>query len=404
MDIPGQADSSRNRLHPWLIEPHMTILFNKTRLLALCLALSVLTHILIVYALRMSGTYNFTTPVSRSQVVVVDLATSNSTDSPSMSPKKQKSGDVGKDVTFGVNPDSAMGHDPDIPPANPEQRHPAPEPADPAVSGAEKRGSGIRSSESSGIHSPDASLQSVTSHLNLPLLSSAGNFLSTKSEKLTYLISMLGMPIGSAELEAKNENGEIRLTLRVRSNAAISTFYPVDDIVETRHIDGKFILATIKQQEGSFRSDEGFTINLRKKRVSWVDNMLGRSQTVTVPTDEVLDTLSGIYLLRNRRLQVGKTETLHIFDSESYADVPVEILRRETVRLPNFTTVDTLVVQPLQKSAGIFRRTGDILIWMTDDVYRVPVKIVSSVALGTVTVELMSAESQPLEEKVTESE
>lgn len=382
----------------------MTILFNKTRLLALCLALSVLTHILIVYALRMFGTYDFTTPVSRSEVVVVDLSTSTGTSSSSVSPQKQKSGDVGKDATFGLNPDPAMGPDPGVPPSDSVQRHPAPEPADPAVSGAEKSGSYIRSGESSGIHSPDESIQPVTAQVNLPLLSSASNFLSTKSEKLTYLISMLGMPIGSAELEATNENGEIRLTLRVRTNTAISSVYPVDDIVETRHIDGKFIMTTIRQQEGSFRSDEGFTINLRKKRVSWVDNLLGRSQTVTVPTDEVLDTLSGIYFLRNRKLQVGIPETLHIFDSESYADVPVDILRRETVRLPNFTTVDTLVVQPLQKSSGIFRRTGDILIWMTDDLYRVPVKIVSSVALGTVTVELVSAESKPPEEAVSKSE
>jgi hypothetical protein len=90
---------------------------------------------------------------------------------------------------------------------------------------------------------------------------------------------------------------------------------------------------------------------------------------------------------------------LHIFDSEYYADVPVEILRRETVRLPNLTNIDTLVIRPLQKTAGIFRRTGDILIWITDDVNKVPVKIVTSVALGTVTVELMSAESTLLGEK-----
>ncbi len=377
----------------------MTTLFSKTRLIVLCLALSVLTHILIVYALRMFGTYDFTTPIVQSQVVVVDLAKSAS----SVSPKKLKSGDsgyVGEDVPFEKSPDSARGHNSSPPPpSNPEQP-PSPEPADSAVIGADKTGSYIRSSDATGINPPDGARQSATA--NLPLLGTASNFLLTKSEKLTYLISMLGLPIGSAELEAKNENGEIRLTLRVRSNAVISNFYPVDDIVVTRHIDGKFILTTIKQLEGSFRSDEGFTINLRKKRVSWVDNMGGRYQTVAVPTDEVLDTLSGIYFLRNRELQVGKTETLHIFDSESYADVPVEILRRETVLLPNFTKVDTLVVQPLQKSAGIFRRTGDILIWMTDDVYKVPVKIVTSVAFGTVTVELVSAESKsPGEEVMT---
>jgi hypothetical protein len=159
-------------------------------------------------------------------------------------------------------------------------------------------------------------------------------------------------------------------------------------------------MTKIIQQEGNFRSDQGFTINLGKKKVTWSDNIGGRSQTTTVPTDEVIDTLSGIYLLRSRQLQIGNDETLHIFDSEVYADVPVEILRRETVRLLNFTNIETLVVRPLQKTAGLFRRTGDILIWMTDDANKVPVKIVTSVALGTVTVELLSAESTTPKEEV----
>jgi hypothetical protein len=97
---------------------------------------------------------------------------------------------------------------------------------------------------------------------------------------------------------------------------------------------------------------------------------------------------------------VGKTETLNIFDSETYAEVPVEILRRETILLPNFTEIGTLVVQPLQKSAGIFRRTGDVLIWLTDDANKVPVKIVTSVSIGRVTIDLISAESTPMETTV----
>src|SRR6185369_9837365 len=98
-------------------------------------------------------------------------------------------------------------------------------------------------------------------------------------------------------------------------------------------------MTKIRQQEGSFKGDTGFTINLRKKRVTWDDHIRNRSLTMTIPTDEVLDTLSGIYYLRHRRLQIHKTETLHIYDSETYADVPVEILRRETIHLPNFRKV-----------------------------------------------------------------
>lgn len=43
---------------------------------------------------------------------------------------------------------------------------------------------------------------------------------------------------------------------------------------------------------------------------------------------------------------------------------------------------------------GIFRRTGDVLIWVTDDQYRVPVKFVTSIALGQVTAELVSSDVQ----------
>ena len=360
--------------------------FSKTRLLLLCLALSVLTHILIVFALRMFGTYDFTTPIALSSAVVVDMAQPADTDSSSTSPKEQESGDdpAEEDAVTEDTPDSVSGDTASAPPANHEKRLPAPEP---------KSAVNETKNSKSGINSPDKSHQTTT-HSNSPPLSNVSNFLSTKCEKLTYLISTLGIPIGSAELEAKNDNGEVWLTLRVRSNTVISSVYPVDDLVETRHIDGKFILTKIKQLEGSYKSDEGFTINLQKKKVSWFDNLGGRNQTVAVTSDEVLDTLSGIYFLRNRQLEVGKTETLHIFDSEFYADVPVEILRRETIRLPNFTKVDTLVVQPLQKSAGLFKHTGDILIWMTDDIYKVPVKIVTSVTAGTVTVELVSAESK----------
>lgn len=358
----------------------MTVLFNKAFLPALCFTLSVLVHILFFYAWLISGTYNFSTPVTHTQWVQVDLSQPAAPESSS-------------DETESINEahEVEQDDDPDSAPAV-EQEKAVPEKPAPAVD-TEKPRTLLDSSKDS---QPAATGTTPPPAATVPRLP-PDKFLATPYEKLTYLISLYGIPVGTAELEAKNVHYEVWLTLRVRSNTAISSLYPVDDLVETRHISGQFIMTKIRQKEGSFASDEGFTINLRKKRVSWFDNLGGRSQTVTVPTDEVFDTLSGIYFLRNRQLQVGKTETLHIFDSESYAEVPVEILRRETVRLPNFTSVDTLVVKPLQKSAGIFRRTGDILIWMTDDAFKVPAKIVTTITLGKITAELISAETTPVD-------
>jgi hypothetical protein len=54
----------------------------------------------------------------------------------------------------------------------------------------------------------------------------------------------------------------------------------------------------------------------------------------------------------------------------------------------------SLLGQPQMKTAGIIRRTGDVQIWLSGDRYKVPVKIVTSIALGQVTIELISVESK----------
>jgi len=227
-----------------------------------------------------------------------------------------------------------------------------------------------------------------------PPLRSTGEFIGSDYEKLVYRVSLLGVPVGSAELEAKNVKGEVWITLRVKSDLALSTIYPVDDLIETRHIHGNYILTRIRQQEGFFRGDRGFTLFLRDKNVFWIDRLTNRSVKEPLPNSEVVDILSGLYFLRNRELKIGSKELLHIYDSDTYSEVPVEVIRRENVLLPAFRSVDALLIQPQLKTEGIFKRNGDIFIWLSDDQYKVPVKIVTSIALGRITAELVSAETK----------
>ena len=368
----------------------MSTLFRKIRLLVACVVFSLLVHTLPVIALRMFSTFNFGAPVNQPPAVMVSLVERNAPTPAAADTEIPAPRALSGDPQDAAALQSALPQEmPASTSSARQEQHPSePEPSSPAAvapldPAASPKQAPLERSARPGAVNPQ------------PHRLKSSDFMAVQHEKLTYQISMHGIPIGSAELEAKSEQGVTTITLRVRSNAAISSVFPVDDVVETQHIDGRFIITKIRQQEGAFRSDEAFTINLGKKRVSWDDFIQHRTQRLSVPTDEVLDTLSGIYYLRNRQLQVGRTEMLHIYDSETYAEVPVEILRREEMRLPNLVQVATLVVRPLQKTAGIFRRTGDVLIWMTDDDHKVPVKIVTSIALGQVTAELVSAESGP---------
>ena len=74
--------------------------------------------------------------------------------------------------------------------------------------------------------------------------------------------------------------------------------------------------------------------------------MKNRSSNTSVPTDQVLDMVTGFYFLRNQPLEVGKNVMLHLFDNNTYSQVPVLVLRKERVVLPNLKAVDAIVVQP----------------------------------------------------------
>jgi len=221
-----------------------------------------------------------------------------------------------------------------------------------------------------------------------------GEFLATKKEKLTYRISLLKVPVGNAVMEASNKDGELQITVKITSNAVFSTIYPVDDLVETRMITGNYLLTRVRQSEGSYRGDFGFTLMLREHQAFWVDRLTNRYDYQPLPVDDVMDAVSGFYFLRNRDLKVGKEEQLNLFDSNEYSPTTIEVLRRERIGLPGGREVDTLVLHPLFKTAGFFRRTGDVMIWLTDDKFRVPVRMETSITLGKVTAELVSAESE----------
>ena len=229
-----------------------------------------------------------------------------------------------------------------------------------------------------------------------PPLRKVEEFLGREQETLTYQVNLRGVPVGSAVLEASSAGGEFRISLKMNSGPALSTLYPVHNQIETRHIGGNFIITKIRRQEGSRRSDNGFTISLRDRSVFWVDLLKRRSSMEKIPTSDVLDPFSALYYLRNRPLQVGKTEVLHVYDGDSYAELPVEVLRAELIHLPGKGDTQTLVLKPQLRNEAVFHRTGEMLVWVTADEFKVPLKVETSILLGKVTAELVAAETAPL--------
>lgn len=371
------------------------------RLMSLALLASLLMHVLLLYAPGWFGRLELTRPVMPPPAVTLEL-----------SPPRPDQPEPGRNVPseelrrrqarIGIQP-------PDLPiPATSHNKHygkdgqkpaPLPPPAPPPIAAAEPDPSPVATAaerEPPAEHKPlptqaDASTGKKTGIAIAPPLRSAAEFMSAQGESLTYRITLLGLPVGAGELTAKREPNGVRISLRVTSNALIATLYPVDDLVETRLLNGNYIITRIRQREGSFRGERGFTLFLREKSVFWIDLLKKVSTREPLPSSDVLDILSGLYYLRNRPLRVGRTESLQIFDSNVFTTVPVDVLRREELELPGAGKTTTLLLHPRIATEGIFRRTGEILIWVTDDDRHVPVRVETSVLPGRVTAELVDS-------------
>jgi hypothetical protein len=73
-------------------------------------------------------------------------------------------------------------------------------------------------------------------------------------------------------------------------------------------------------------------------------------------------------------------------------DVEVQILRRERVEA-YWGPVNALVVRPLMRFEDVLRQKGEVLIWVTDDERRLPVRMKTAIKVGSIEATLIEAKS-----------
>ena len=213
-------------------------------------------------------------------------------------------------------------------------------------------------------------------------------------EKFIYDLTWTGIKAGAASLESINNGDNIKIISTAQSARWVSIFYTVDDRAESTLIKnlsqpfvGQPVNYRLKIREGRHRRDKEVIFDLNNSRATYIDHLENEKKEFEMPAF-VFDPLSSFYYLRTLRLVVGESVYVTIFDSKKVWNVEVQVLRREKVTLP-IGTFDTIVIRPLMKSEGIFYRKGDIFIWLTDDIKRIPVKLQAKVAVGHVTATLI---------------
>ena len=94
-----------------------------------------------------------------------------------------------------------------------------------------------------------------------------------------------------------------------------------------------------------------------------------------------LDDASFIYFIRTVPLEIGRTYSFDRYFRPDKNPVRIKVLRRETVKVPA-GTYQTIVVQPIIKSKGIFSENSKAEIWFSEDANRIMVQLKADLPVG----------------------
>jgi hypothetical protein len=213
-------------------------------------------------------------------------------------------------------------------------------------------------------------------------------------EQLIYEISWLNITAGTAVMTVSGAGTDgdrplLKLVTTAQSRPAISTFFPVDNRVESI-VDSATLLPehlTFKRREGKKKEDIEYTFHQKEGRVTVIKG--GTTETLEMPPG-TQDVISCLYYARSElSLQPGSVLTMNVYHDKKNRKLDVRVEEIETVSGPwgKVETARVLVVMPFQ---GLFLNQGNIRVWFTNDDLRIPVRMKAKVIIGSIVADLVS--------------
>ena len=209
-------------------------------------------------------------------------------------------------------------------------------------------------------------------------------------EELNFAVKYGMVRAGDARLavegyEMVDGDPAYRLVSTARSSRFFSTFFKVNDRIESLwSVEQRVPIRFEKRiREGGYSKDETVEFD-HQKGVAVYGNT---EEKEILPGTQ--DILSAFYFVRNHRLAPGDTVVVpNHSDGENYP-LEVVVLRKERIKV-DAGEFSCIVLEPLLKTAGLFKQEGRLTIWMTDDARHMPVLMKGKVAVGSIVAELES--------------
>lgn len=221
-------------------------------------------------------------------------------------------------------------------------------------------------------------------------------FVSTASaltvpEKLVYDVSWTGIKAGSAVQEVAFQGDDLHIVNTIRTSGLVSTVLSVDEKTESVIPSQspaslpKFFRENIKDGKRHTRKEASFDFSSLYVHTK---DLLKQTEKRDPISNRTYDSLSSIYFIRSGQLTPGQSIHFELYDFKHLWNAEVQVVKREKIRTP-LGKFETLKVTSQLTSNGVPARVGNMVVWLTDDVRRIPVRITVALKVGEITLTLV---------------
>ncbi|HXH69487.1 MAG TPA: DUF3108 domain-containing protein [Pyrinomonadaceae bacterium] len=200
-------------------------------------------------------------------------------------------------------------------------------------------------------------------------------------------------------VERALNNQDFLIKAQAKSKGTIAKLFnykfyqDIQSIVDDKNFS---ILKTVKRDEQKERRrDSTAVFNYKNREVTYIEsdpNDTARAPRIVASSIETgtQDMVTGIYTLRRLPLAVGKTFEVSISDSGLVYKVPVRVTAREEIKSILGKTSCFRVEPEIFGENRLIEQKGSMVIWITDDSRRLPVRSQINSNIGRVEVKLKS--------------
>lgn len=187
-----------------------------------------------------------------------------------------------------------------------------------------------------------------------------------------------------------NDKPTYRLSVDAKTSGTFDIFYKVRDHYDS-YIDKEDLTPYFYQEnirEANYRRTDKARFYQDTKKV------VANKGTFVTPTTQTFDLVSAYYFARSldiSKLKIGDEFKLNYFLGDEISELKVSYVGKETIK-SKLGYLRCLKFSPSIKPGRIFKKDSKLYLWITDDGNRVPVRAEVEILVGSVTLEIQTAE------------